>query len=204
MTNMRYGWNAGKLILKCWDVAPNVTPCFPSQVQIWSVHTWDCNLSKIQISSHTKGFWKGKVFLLIYLKDLYQGGGSKLLVAIGPGWQTFPLSSKQKCNSLQLRSRACLIVVNFYTTVIWGQEILHLKVQIRDKSCLATKLCIKFYTVYLQVKQFFCVSIGKFYTWLILFSQSAVVMVVSNIRCGAGDDKRCLLRERKCNTSQTL
>ena len=35
-----------------------------------------------------------------------------------------------------------------------------------DKNCRPTILCVKFHTV--CIKAFFCVPIGKFYTWLIL------------------------------------
>ena len=50
----------------------------------------------------------------------------------------------------------------FYTTAFWGQEILRL-----EGRKFATKLCVK------QV----------FYTWLICFTQLAVVMVVKKFMC---------------------
>ena len=34
-------------------VPPTLPPCFPSQLQIWSVHTWNCNLCK---NSNSKSF----------------------------------------------------------------------------------------------------------------------------------------------------
>ena len=45
---------------------------------------------------------------------------------------------------------------------------------IRDKSYLATNC------VYISG---FHVPIGRFYTWLIFFTQAAIVMIVTNIRC---------------------
>ena len=58
----------------------------------------------------------------------------------------------------------------FYTTTIWGQEILHLKV-----LKFLTNLCVNLYTLCkilhcaltltLLIKQFFRVPIKKFYTW---------------------------------------
>ena len=53
-----------------------------------------------------------------------------------------------------------LIFVFFYTTAIWDQEILYLKVH-----KFATKVSSQ-KTVRLCVKQFFCVRVGKFYNQL--------------------------------------
>ena len=63
-------------------------------------------------------------------------------------------------------SSSYLIFMICCRTAIWGQE-----------GCLATKQSVNIYTF------FFPVPIGNYYTWLILFTQQAVVMVLTNIRC---------------------
>ena len=61
----------------------------------------------------------------------------------------------------------------FYTTAIWGQEFLHLKVRI-----FATKLCVKFYFTN-SVKYFFRTQLENL---ALIFLQNQFVMIVTNIK----------------------
>ena len=65
----------------------------------------------------------------------------------------------------------------FYTTAIWGHNILQLKVR-----KFAAKLC-KFFSLYATFCTVF-LPIGKCYTWLI-FTQPLVMMAVTNIKCAS-------------------
>ena len=80
---------------------------------------------------------------------------AKNLCTTGPACQ-----KQQKLPGLrQIANTACShtwYLSLFYITAIWGQEILHFK-----KHKLATKPCVKFYTV---CKAIFTVPIGKFFT----------------------------------------
>ena len=68
----------------------------------------------------------------------------------------------------------------FYTTTIRGKQILHLKV-----CKFATKLCVKFYNLCKAV--FFALQLETFTLGSIcLFTEAAVVMVVTKTRCAIG------------------
>ena len=105
---------------------------------------------------------------------------------IGPvaNWKFYPSpGSKIEICSLKAEHEPIPDICRFfYITAIRGQDILQLKVGKFAAKVVSQQNCMKFFTLYATFCTVFCLPIGRYYTWLISFTQLAPVMAVTNIK----------------------